>query len=304
MCRVLSYLGSSIHLQDLLHTPDSSLIKQCYDSRMLGMLNLAGFGYSAWDNRNGSTAGPMNYKTTTIPIFDQNLASAAAGTMSDCILAHIRGVMLSPDAQIGPQNLHPFTFRDTPIVFAHNGDLALFRVMRFDLLEFVKPEIARQISGSTDSEWMYAVYLSQLDDPSRQQSSEEMATAMAETLKILRKVRERNGIDISSSTNLFVADGRSLIASRFTFDYGCYGNSVHEANLSYLSLWFTFGSDYGFHDGEWKMTGGAESADSIIISSEPLTVETSTWLEVPEYSALCVTKDNGKLKANIIELDV
>src|SRR5690242_18543880 len=54
----------------------------------------------------------------------------------------------------------------------------------------------------------------------------------------------------------------------------------------YLSLWFTVGRDHDLDDGEWKMVGGAANPDSILISSEPLTVDTSTWLEVPEYSAL------------------
>ena len=34
------------------------------------------------------------------------------------------------------------------------------------------------------------------------------------------------------------------------------------------------------------MVGGDETADSLIIASEPLTHDTTTWLEVPEYSLL------------------
>jgi len=66
--------------------------------------------------------------------------------------------------------------------------------------------------------------------------------------------------------------------------------------------WFTVGRDYDFHDGEWKMIGGAANADSILVASEPLTVDTSTWLEVPEYSALCATLDDGKLTMRTVEL--
>ena len=40
-------------------------------------------------------------------------------------------------------------------------------------------------------------------------------------------------------------------------------------NLTYLSLWHTSGREYGFYDDEWKMIGGAGSADSVIIASEP-----------------------------------
>ncbi len=40
----------------------------------------------------------------------------------------------------------------------------------------------------------------------------------------------------------------------------------------------------------------------ILVASEPLTVDTSTWLEVPEYSALCATLDDGKLTMRTVEL--
>ena len=34
------------------------------------------------------------------------------------------------------------------------------------------------------------------------------------------------------------------------------------------------------------MTGGAQHADSILVASEPLTRDTSAWVELPEYGAL------------------
>ena len=302
MCRVLGYLGSPILLNDLLYSPDSSLIKQSYDSRMLGMLNLAGFGLAAWDQNSASPETPVSYKTTDVPVFDSNLYALAQNVRTHCLLAHVRGVSLSHEAEIGMQNLHPFSYRNTPMVFAHNGDLASFREMRFDLLEHIKPDIASQISGSTDSEWMYALLLSQFDDPGKHQSAVDIVAAVSRSLEIIRKIRDRVGIKTSSSTNLFISDGRQLVATRFTFDFGCYGENFHEANLSYLSLWFTFGSEYGLYDGEWKMIGGSKQSDSIIVSSEPLTVETSTWLELPEYSALYVSHEGGHRHANTVEL--
>ena len=36
------------------------------------------------------------------------------------------------------------------------------------------------------------------------------------------------------------------------------------------------------------MVGGEESADAILIASEPLTRDSSSWIEVPEYGVLCV----------------
>src|SRR5690606_15315633 len=49
MCRVLSYIGPPVLLDDLLYQPDSSLVRQSYDPQQLHMLNLGGFGMMAWD---------------------------------------------------------------------------------------------------------------------------------------------------------------------------------------------------------------------------------------------------------------
>jgi len=57
------------------------------------------------------------------------------------------------------------------------------------------------------------------------------------------------------------------------------------------------------HEEEWRMTGGAEHADSIIVASEPLTRDTSTWVEVPEYSALHVELAGGSPAVTIRYLD-
>jgi glutamine amidotransferase len=117
-------------------------------------------------------------------------------------------------------------------------------------------------------------------------------------------VREARGITTSSSVNLFLCSGNDLVATRFAFDFGCYGPTVHEANLNYLSLWYTFGRDYGHHDGEWKMLGGHDTYDSVMVASEPLTRDVSTWLEVPEYSILFVADEGDRRRVRTVPLYV
>ena len=56
MCRVLAYLGTPVLLDELMYRPDSSLIRQAYNPKMLRMLNLAGFGMVAWDDSSRSRA--------------------------------------------------------------------------------------------------------------------------------------------------------------------------------------------------------------------------------------------------------
>lgn len=304
MCRVMAYLGTPVLLDDLLFKPDNSLVRQTYAPQMLQMLNLAGFGMAAWDPASHRAGEPFVYKVTDLPIFDGNLKNLAEKLRAHCVLAHVRGVPYTDRAHVERANIHPFRFPGFRLCLAHNGDLADFGRMKFELLQHIDPELARQIAGTTDSEWIYALLMSQMDDPAADLDLNEILPAVKRTLSILRAVRRKLGIATSSSVNLFLCDGNDLVATRFTFDFGCYGPKVHEANLSYLSLWFTIGRRYGFRDGEWKMEGGHHGADSVIVASEPLTQDTSTWIEVPEYSLLYVTTRHGRRHVETLPLEV
>ena len=307
MCRALLYLGQPVLLDYLLFQPDSALIRQSYMPKMLHMLNLAGFGLRAWDPASSNPQEPFSYYSQSLPVFDRNLQNLALKTRPNCLLAHVRGVAYSSRVEISLQNVHPFHFKDVPLVMAHNGDMAEFARMKPLLLDHIKPEYLSQIHGTTDSEWIYALLVSQLTDPFEKLEEESLFDSIHKTLEIIRDVRARLGIALSSSVNLFVANGTQLAAVRYCFDFGCYRTEdpakVHEANMNFLSLWYTLGRDYALHDGEWKMTGGAENADSIIIASEPLTRDTAAWVELPEYGALFAEIRSGRPHVAVRLLD-
>ena len=301
---MLGYLGTPVLLEHFLYSPDSSLLKQTVDPQMLRMLNLGGFGLAAWDPGSHSPEIPFTYRSTQVAIFDGNLQGLARKVRAHALLAHVRGVPYDPSVAISHQNLHPFRFEGSSLAVAHNGDLADFGLMRYELLEHVQPAIARRVRGSTDSEWIYALILSGLADPAGELDANDILQAIDRALSILRKVRERLGIRRASSVNLIACDGRNLVATRFVFDFGTYEKPPAIGGIDYLSQWYTLGRDYGLHDEEWKMVGGANSADSVLVSSEPLTRDLSTWIEVPEYSALSVSQRAGRRQASVVPLDV
>jgi glutamine amidotransferase len=277
-------------LDHLLYQPDSALVKQTFMPKMLHMLNLAGFGLKAWDRHSQEPELPYSYASTSLPVFDRNLKALATKIRPTCVLGHVRGVAYSTEVEISVQNAHPFQFPGMRLALAHNGDLARMSEMKPLLARRIRPEIAAMIRGTTDSEWIYALIVSQLDDSRGACSADALVRAVERALGVIREVRAQLGIAISSAVNLFLTTGEQLAAVRYCFDFGCYPTAdparVHEANLNFLSLWYTSGREYGFHDAEWKMIGGADTADSIMIASEPLTRDTSTWMEVPEYSML------------------
>ena len=304
MCRALLYLGEPVVLDNFLYRPDSALVRQTYMPKMLSMLNLAGFGLRAWDPASHDPERAYAYYSRELPIFDRNLKNLARKIRAGCLLAHVRGVAYESEVQISLENCHPFHFRGVPL--AHNGELARFAEIKPLLSAAIRPEFLSQIHGTTDSEWVYALVVSQLPDPHRHPGADELAEALERTLDIVRDARRKLGIAVSSALNLFIADGTQLAAVRYCFDYGCYPTDdaarLHEADLGYLSLWYTAGRDYGLHDGEWKMTGGSDNATSILVASEPLTRDTAAWVEVPEYSMLSVAIESGRPEIRLRDL--
>ena len=308
MCRALLYLGQPVLLDNLLFQPDSALVRQSYMPKMLNLLNLAGFGLRAWDPGSHVPEQPFFYGSPSLPVFDRNLKNLAEKVRAGCVLAHVRGVSYSTAVDISLQNVHPFQFEGLPWALAHNGDLAGIHDLKPLLAENIHKRFLERIRGTTDSEWIYALFVSQLADPAARSASEaEVFGALQATLGAIRRARERIGIGLSSSVNLFITNGRQLAALRYCFDFGCYRTEdpakVHEANLSFLSLWYTLGRDYGLHEGEWRMTGGAEHAQSILVASEPLTRDTSAWVELPEYGALFAELRSGRPYVSIRLMD-
>jgi glutamine amidotransferase len=273
---------------------------------MNAFLNLAGFGMAAWDDRASRADEPFTYHIPTMPGFDRNLRGICRKLAPTCVLAHVRGVTWSPGEVISDLNLHPFRFPGAKVVMAHNGHLREFDAMRYDVLEHLRPGLSRHIAGTTDSEWIYALLLSQLDDPTAMPDADELTRATIRVLEILRQVRARHGIDTSSPVNLFLATGDCIVATRFVFDYGWYPDDdpMLETDLPYVSLWYTAGRAYENNDGEWEMLsahGGLP--ESLLIASEPLTADTSTWLELPEYSLLHVSRSRDGLRQGTVALD-
>ena len=110
--------------------------------------------------------------------------------------------------------------------------------------------------------------------PTALPETRELADATAEALRILRTVRAEHGIDTSSPVNLCFSTGRSVVATRFSFDYGWYppADEMLETDLPFVSLWYAIGGEYTERDGDWQMTAG-DPPRSVIIASEPLTTD-------------------------------
>src|ERR1700741_430345 len=178
MCRALLYLGEPVLLDTFLYQPDSALVRQSYMPKMLNLLNLAGFGLRAWDPASHDPERAYSYYSQSLPVFDRNLKNLAEKIRTGCLLAHVRGVAYHTRVEISQQNCHPFHFKNVPLVLAHNGDLARFSEMKAAIAPAIKSAFLSQIHGTTDSEWVYALIVSQLPDPYRRPSAAGLAPAV------------------------------------------------------------------------------------------------------------------------------
>jgi predicted glutamine amidotransferase len=95
------------------------------------------------------------------------------------------------------------------------------------------------------------------------------------------------------------------VSTRFSYDYGWYPpeDEMLETDLPFCSLWYAIGGEYAEYDGGWEMSA-ADPPRSLIIASEPLTTDHTTWSEVPEYSLLTAELGEGGLRFEVRDLDV
>ncbi len=304
MCRVVAYLGEQIPLSALLYDSESSLTHQVYAPNMMDRLNLAGFGFAAWDPDTLHASEPFFYRSPQLPMYDLNLKRLSRKVNTSCAIGHIRGASYFPGqtpGRVHQDNLHPFFTPRNSIAFAHNGGLSRFDQMKFALIEHMKPEIAAGIGGSTDSEWIYALMLSQLEGGLVE--VHDIVAAVIKTLQILKAVRDDFGIDTASGVNIFIANGDWLIATRYTYDFGCYPAKLAQHYLNFHSLWYTLGERFGLHDAEWGMRSSNDHR-SLLVASEPLSKDTSTWIEVPEYTLIAAHKaKDGGVTLDVHDLD-
>lgn len=283
---MLGYVGSPTPVDELLYEMEISFIKQNIDARMFNSMlamNLAGMGVMAWDSNSRNPEQPFVYRNTNIATFDRNLRSIASKTQANALLAHVRGVFQNnaTNAQINEQNIHPFKFDSVRLAMAHLGELESFRDLRFDLIKYVKPEFAKSIQGSTDSEWIYAIILSSLEQPHESINSDDLLQALSKTLRAIHEVMIQHKVTRRSSVNLTMCDGNLLAAVRFAFDFAPFKS---EKNITFASQWYN------------------STDDGVLVSSEPLTSDRSVWMEVPEYSVLIVDRNNSQNRIRTFSL--
>ena len=206
MCRLLAYIGSNIQLDTLLYKPEHSLIVQSYQPKEMtaGILNADGFGLGWYHSEKQDL--PYIYKHT-LPIWsDINLPQLSRYVESNCVLGYVRSA--TPGLPVDLVNCQPFT--DNNLMFIHNGYIDKFRYTLYRPIRNLLNDYTYQtIHGTTDSEHIFALIISQLQD----NPNYDLETALKSSIKQLEELANKDEVYVSA--NLILADGDRIVASRF-----------------------------------------------------------------------------------------
>ncbi|KAG0369834.1 hypothetical protein BGZ54_008732 [Gamsiella multidivaricata] len=207
-----------------------------------------------------------------------NLIRLAEKIKSPLVFAHVRA---SSAGSVSESNCQPWQYGR--LMFMHYGLIADFHLIKRKVQESLSDEIFLTVNGNTDSEWVFAVFLSQLMAPRQAEPfcHNVLKVAMLRTISKLNAWSKDAGISEASFMNFAVTDGVSVVCTRY----------INSLTLESASLYISSGTKFEcYKPGHYKMVKeAAKREDLVMIASEPLTVEETDWLKVPMNTVVVIT---------------
>jgi glutamine amidotransferase len=205
-------------------------------------------------------------------------ARTAAALSATQAIAHVRRASVGPP---GLANAHPFRHRRW--LFAHNGTVAGWDRARARIEAEIAPAFLGQVHGETDSERLFALFLTLLArrrDPGDEATAAEVRQALAETVAIVARLADP-GAPVRSSTTFLVGDGRLLAACRRgrTLRFSTHKRACRDRECC------------AAHRPSCETPPAqGDPAHHVLIASEPLSAE-DVWEDVPEDGILSVDRE-------------
>lgn len=260
MCRWLAYTGNPIQLETLIFRAKHSLIDQSLHSRMgATTTNGDGFGIGWYSQPHEA---PFRYLSINPAWNDRNLREAARAIRSPLFVAHIRAATETP---VQETNCHPFRYKQW--LFAHNGLIRNYPVLRRDLMLSIDPALFGLIEGSTDSEVMFYLALTYGLQHNPVSALERMAGRV-------EQIAADHGVAEPLNMTVCAADGQQIVAVRYS--------SERQSRTLFHSTSFKHLHELYPHDPRIAAVG----EDAFLVLSEPLVELHDAWQEVPESIAI------------------
>jgi predicted glutamine amidotransferase len=264
MCRWMAWHGQPVLIEELLFKSQHGLIDQSLHSRMgAETTNGDGFGVGWY----GTGDGPGVFHSIAPAWSDVNLRHLAGHIESPLFMAHVRA---TTGGIVQETNCHPFQHGNW--LFVHNGLIADFHLIRRELLMAVDPGLFENVKGTTDSEVMFHLALTNglEDDP---------VAALELTLGTVEALAEKHGIPDVIQASIGVSDGERLWAVRYATS-GFARTLFKSADPDTVKA---------LHPENTRIQRMLES--DMIVVSEPFSDLPGAWIEIPEATALTVAAD-------------
>jgi predicted glutamine amidotransferase len=266
MCRWMAWMGQPVLVEELLFKTQHGIVDQSLHSRMgAEPTNGDGFGLGWY----GAGDGPGVYHNVAPAWGDANLRELAAHIESPLFMVHVRAAIGSP---IQGTNCHPF--RHGNWLFVHNGYIADFHLLRRDLMLAIEPAQFADVQGSTDTEVVFhlAVTLGLESDP---------IGALERTVGLIEATASEHGVAAPVQGTFGVSDGTKLWAVRYA--------SEGPARSLFASC--DVDAVKRLHPENPRLQRLGEG-DRLIVS-EPFSDLPGLWQEIPEATAVTVTRGGG-----------
>lgn len=145
------------------------------------------------------------------PAFEDQIFRRVSGVVAaQTVVAHVR------KATVGERNIlnsHPFQFGRW--VMAHNGEIHRFGEVKPALLDAVSPRLRRFILGDTDSELLFFLFLTELQQraplDARGAPVSDVAASLRGAVQLVRELADGEGDDARSLLTVCVTDGHAMI---------------------------------------------------------------------------------------------
>jgi glutamine amidotransferase len=259
----MAYTGGEIPMSELMFRPMHSLIDQSLHSRMgEEVTNGDGFGVGWF----GDIPRPGVYKSVQPAWNDSNLHDLCDHVSSGLFLAHIRASTGSP---VQYTNCHPF--RHDNWLFVHNGLIPGFSKIRRRLLTRLDDEHFAILTGSTDSELMFALAL-------QCGLRENPREGIARMVGLVEQAGREAGIEYPVQMTLGFSNGADLHAVRYSSE-GKSRTLFHSSDLAALEAQL---------EPEQKALLDRMGNHARAIVSEPLSDLEDFWEPIPESSFVTI----------------
>lgn len=262
MCRWLAYTGNPISLETVLFRARHSLIDQSLHSTLgATTTNGDGFGLGWYQHPHDI---PYRYRSVHPAWNDRNLRELARAVHAPMFVAHIRAATHTP---VQETNCHPFRHRRW--MFAHNGLIRNFPLVRRELLLAIEPGRFNALEGSTDSEAMFYLAMSFGLEHDPVPALERMAG-------FVEAVAKKHGIEPALNMTIFASDGEQIVAVRYSSERDS-RSLFHSTSFKHLRE---------LYPDDPRIAAVGE--DAYLLVSEPIVDLPEAWAEVPESTAIVV----------------